>query len=163
MKGPALRPGGEDITWPNQVDPRGRKASSTRKRKPQTSNPFVVFFLPPPPALPLCALASGALCYGGPFPRCCPPPLLSVFHSDVRFCLSWLPPPPGMWPCGVLPPDALGLRPTVGSFLGAYLPPASSSGLLWSWPRLLWPLTLWRSFPCCASLPGGLQLCVVPP
>ena len=38
MKGPPLGPGGEDITWPNQVAPRGRKSSSTRKIKPQTSN-----------------------------------------------------------------------------------------------------------------------------
>ena len=38
MKGPRLGPGGEDITWPDQVAPRGRKASSTRKIKPQTSN-----------------------------------------------------------------------------------------------------------------------------
>ena len=38
MKGPPLGPGGEDITWPDQVAPRGRKASSTRKIKPQTSN-----------------------------------------------------------------------------------------------------------------------------
>ena len=38
MKGPPLGPGGEDITWPNQVAPRGQKASSTRKIKPQTSN-----------------------------------------------------------------------------------------------------------------------------
>ena len=38
MEGPPLRPGGEDITWPDQVAPRGRKASSTRKIKPQTSN-----------------------------------------------------------------------------------------------------------------------------
>ena len=37
-KGPPLGPGGEDITWPDQVAPRGRKASSTRKIKPQTSN-----------------------------------------------------------------------------------------------------------------------------
>ena len=41
MKGPPLGPVGEDITWPNQVAPRGLKASSTRKIKPQTSNPFV--------------------------------------------------------------------------------------------------------------------------
>ena len=40
MEGPPLGPGGEDITWPNQVAPRGRKASSTRKIKPQTSNLF---------------------------------------------------------------------------------------------------------------------------
>ena len=40
MKGPLLGPGGEDITWPDQVAPRGRKASSTRKLKPQTSNPI---------------------------------------------------------------------------------------------------------------------------
>ena len=38
MEGPLLGPYGEDITWPAQVAPRGRKASSTRKIKPQTSN-----------------------------------------------------------------------------------------------------------------------------
>ena len=38
MEDPPLGPGGEDITWPDQVAPRGRKASSTRKIKPQTSN-----------------------------------------------------------------------------------------------------------------------------
>ena len=38
MEGPPLGPGGEDIPWPDQVAPRGRKASSTRKIKPQTSN-----------------------------------------------------------------------------------------------------------------------------
>ena len=38
MKGPSLGPGGEDITWPHQVASRGRKASSTRKIKPQNSN-----------------------------------------------------------------------------------------------------------------------------
>ena len=38
MEGPPLGPGGEDITWPDQLPPRGRKASSTRKIKPQTSN-----------------------------------------------------------------------------------------------------------------------------
>ena len=40
MEGPPLGPGGEDITWPDQVAPRCRKASSTRKIKPQTSNPY---------------------------------------------------------------------------------------------------------------------------
>ena len=38
MEGPPLGPDGEDITWPDQVAPRGRKASSTRKMEPQTSN-----------------------------------------------------------------------------------------------------------------------------
>ena len=38
MKGPPLGLGGEDTTWPDQVAPRGRRASSTRKIKPQTSN-----------------------------------------------------------------------------------------------------------------------------
>ena len=44
MEGPPLGPGGEDITWPDQVAPRGQKASSTREIKPQTSNliPFSV-------------------------------------------------------------------------------------------------------------------------
>ena len=41
LEGPPLGPGGEDITWPDQVAPRGRKASSTRKIKPQTSNLYV--------------------------------------------------------------------------------------------------------------------------
>ena len=41
LEGPPLGPGGEDITWPDQVAPRGRKASSTRKIKPQTSNLFL--------------------------------------------------------------------------------------------------------------------------
>ena len=38
MEGPPLGPGREDITWPDQVAPRGQKPSSTRKIKPQTSN-----------------------------------------------------------------------------------------------------------------------------
>ena len=38
MEGPPLGSGGEDITWPDQVAPWGRKASSTRKIRPQTSN-----------------------------------------------------------------------------------------------------------------------------
>ena len=42
MEGPPLGPGGEDITWPDQVAPRGRKASSTRKIKPQTSNLWIL-------------------------------------------------------------------------------------------------------------------------
>ena len=43
MEGPPLGPGGEDITWPDQVAPRGRKAFSTRKIKPQTSNLHGIF------------------------------------------------------------------------------------------------------------------------
>ena len=35
MKGPPLGPGGEDIPWPHQVAPWGRKAPSTRNLKPQ--------------------------------------------------------------------------------------------------------------------------------
>ena len=38
MEGPPSGPGGEDITWPDQVAARGRKASSTCKIKLQTSN-----------------------------------------------------------------------------------------------------------------------------
>ena len=38
MKGPPLRHGEGVITWPDQVAPRGRKASSTRKIKPQIPN-----------------------------------------------------------------------------------------------------------------------------
>ena len=45
MEGPPLGPGGEDIPWPDRVAPWGRKASSTRKIKPRTSNtiPFLSF------------------------------------------------------------------------------------------------------------------------
>ena len=39
MKGPLLGPGGQDNTWPDQVAPRGWKASNTRNLKPRTSNP----------------------------------------------------------------------------------------------------------------------------
>ena len=69
MEGPPLGPGGEDITWPDQVAPRGRKASSTRKIKPQNSNLLLfgsspprsrflvigvfVVFLPPPRPPPI--------------------------------------------------------------------------------------------------------------
>ena len=38
MKGPPLGPGGEDITSPDQVAPRDRRAPGIRKMKPQTSH-----------------------------------------------------------------------------------------------------------------------------
>ena len=38
MKGPPLGLGGEDTTWPDHVALRGRRTSSTRNVKPQTSN-----------------------------------------------------------------------------------------------------------------------------
>ena len=38
LGGPPTRTRREDITRPDQVAPQGRKASSTRKIKPQTSN-----------------------------------------------------------------------------------------------------------------------------
>ena len=47
MEGPALRPGGEDKTMPDQVPPRGRRTPSTPKVKPQTSNP-ILYITPPP-------------------------------------------------------------------------------------------------------------------
>ena len=37
MKGPPPGSGGEDITWPDAVAPRGRRTSSTQKVQPQTS------------------------------------------------------------------------------------------------------------------------------
>ena len=51
LEGPPLGPGGEDITWPDQMAPRGRKASSTRKAKPQTSNRNRQPMQPPVPGL----------------------------------------------------------------------------------------------------------------
>ena len=46
MKGPALRPGWEDITWRGKVAPCGRRTPSTQNVKSQTSNldPENVFF-----------------------------------------------------------------------------------------------------------------------
>ena len=38
MQGSPIGPGWKDITWPDQVSPRGRKASSTLSLKPGTSN-----------------------------------------------------------------------------------------------------------------------------
>ena len=38
MQGSPLGPSGEDITWPDQVAPRGRRKLITRQVKPQTSN-----------------------------------------------------------------------------------------------------------------------------
>ena len=43
MKGPPLGPGGEDITWPDQVAPCGRRTPSARKVKPQTSNLLAIY------------------------------------------------------------------------------------------------------------------------
>ena len=43
MKGLPLGLDGEDITWPDQVAPQGRKVSSTRKIKPQTSNLHLMY------------------------------------------------------------------------------------------------------------------------
>ena len=40
MKGPPLGTGGEDITWSDHMAPRGRKAPSTRKIKPQNPKPY---------------------------------------------------------------------------------------------------------------------------
>ena len=59
MEGPPLGPGGEDITWPDQVAPRGRKASSTRKIKPQTSN--ILFTVVPARCVVLLVRCPGAL------------------------------------------------------------------------------------------------------
>ena len=59
MEGPPLGPGGEDITWPDQVAPRGRKASSTRKIKPQTSSLMQLPNMAYNPTLPFYTQPSG--------------------------------------------------------------------------------------------------------
>ena len=96
MQGPPIGPGGEDITWPNQVAPRGRKASSTRKNKPQTSN-----------LKPRClrlSLVSGPGCPGPR--RCALFALLAFRFSALRALVPLSCFPPGCWllPCGCCPP-----------------------------------------------------------
>ena len=44
-EGSILGPRGENITLRNQVPPLDRKASTTRKLKPQNSNGFTMFFV----------------------------------------------------------------------------------------------------------------------
>ena len=56
MKGPPLGPGGEDITWPEQVALRGRRTSSTRNLKRQTSNLSGAGPLDPHPSGERCVL-----------------------------------------------------------------------------------------------------------
>ena len=46
MRGPPLDPGGEDITWPDPLAPRGQKALGTPKVKPQSSNLNIITWCP---------------------------------------------------------------------------------------------------------------------
>ena len=82
LEGPPLGPGGQDITWPDQVAPRGRKASSTRKIKPQTSNlcPLTLLSLAP------CCLPLGVLPSLVPFPG--PPLALLLSLAHRAHCAS---------------------------------------------------------------------------
>ena len=89
MEGPPLGPGGEDITWPDQVAPRGRKASSTRKIKPQTSNHFHLVCSPE-----FFAVASRRETTRKVFPRA--PEFMDL--KDLEF--GWNPTSP---PCAFLP------------------------------------------------------------
>ena len=60
MEGPSLGPGGEDIAWPDQVAPRGQKASSTRLGRQQLAPPGLAQRSHPlalPPAKPATATA----------------------------------------------------------------------------------------------------------
>ena len=84
MKGPPLGPGREDITWPDQVAPRSRKASSTGSVKPQTSNlSSLPSLLSPPPVTclspALLLLLSCSLCS----PLLFPTPGLYLARSDA--------------------------------------------------------------------------------
>ena len=110
MKAPPVGPVGEDITCPDQVTPRGRKASSTRKIKPQTSNPFQVSSSQVSQVLPLFqAVPYGALVglwkRGFEEPRrMCPMEQLMGGYSKLRNSpeSSWLGQPrvtvvPNLW------------------------------------------------------------------
>ena len=66
MEGPPLGPGGEDITWRDHVAPRGRKSSSTRKIKPQTSNLCEERLGVGDPHVPEARRARGLYLYGCP-------------------------------------------------------------------------------------------------
>ena len=88
MKGLPLGTGGEEITWPDQADLRGRRAPGTRDVKPQPSNLVVVFFFPSRPPYPRPSVVSDPGC---PWPRpfvLAPPRPLCLFF----FCALLVPP-----------------------------------------------------------------------
>ena len=128
MECPPLGPGGEDITWPDQVAPRGRKASSTRKIKPQTSN------LKPRTGPTACALASW---------RCVPWDRREGFPwgGALRRC-------EGHGRSGARPPPAA--RPR-GGLLG------STTHVLWApvCGRGGPSLSLWLACPAAGCVPPG--------
>ena len=71
MKHPPLGPGGEDITWPDQVAPRGRRTPSTQK--------FKILCSPLPPHSPRCVWLVN--------PSGCPlsSPASTSFHAVCAF------------------------------------------------------------------------------
>ena len=148
MEGPPLGPGGEDITWPDQVAPRGRKASSTRKIKPQTSNlvgggpsPLLAEvrrFVGRGPSLlaegPGLGVPSPLLAEG---PGCGPPPLLA--GGPLVLVMGGPSPLLAEGPGCRIPPFLAGVR----------------------WPRW-WPFLrgLVGGFACCVCLWRGVCWCV---
>ena len=150
MEGPPLGPGGEDITWPDQVAPRGRKASSTRKIKPQTSNLFLFFSLPVAlvsccsPFVLGCGPVPSGFCFCAPPVRCCagvPASLLSVRCSLVLAGLA-----------GVLCCCLLCLCVCCWAWLSSVVPCGSWWLLVSCLGGVLWFVPGCCAVPCCCSL-----------
>ena len=84
MKGPQL---GENITWPEHVGPRGRRAPSTQKVKPQTSSLVVVVLFPSRPPYPCLSAVSDFGCHGPRVFVVAPPALFLPFFFLRPPCL----------------------------------------------------------------------------
>ena len=103
MKGPPLGPGGEDITWPHVMAPRGRRTPSTQNVKPQTSNLFRVYPISsgtrPAPGFPEC--------FGPPSPGARLRRLPRIFPSEGAEYFPWMVQASGLPLCFLLPPQPL--------------------------------------------------------
>ena len=165
LGGPPTRTRWGGHTWPDQVAPRGRKASSTRKIKPQTSNHswrVLVWALRLHPATPGLGARRESVCLGSGFG--CTPPLLACagLGAPLAPCHSWLGCAPSM--CVF----ALGLRlhpATPGWGVGVCVCCWAWLSSVVSWMILVAPgvVSRWRAVVCPWVLCCAVLLRVVPP
>ena len=177
MKGPPLGPGGEDITWPDQVAPRGRKASSTRKIKPCGTwccGGLLCGVLCP---VVFCGAVLGLVARGCPWVACFDVGVPVWPHRLLAFGwrgLLWCPAPPYcvLWCCAVVSccADVFDLCCSSGVLclrclvlLCVAVCCTVYCGVLWcaagsGCPRLSFGGVFWRGCPCLAAWPAPLWL-----